>query len=212
MENHFYKSTGWSLAIGSILAIVTMLLHPAGGEILDIITEAKPMQIAHTIAICCLPFMLFGFYGLTNLLSEKRKLGVLAFTIIAFGLIAAMLAALLNGLVLPQFLSQNKTSLENNEALLYLIMNYGFAINKALDYVFIVALAAGITLYSMLMITKASFFKLLGYFGLVLFFLSIVGLASNFAFTGLLGFRIFVFSMAGWIFLAGIGLISISRQ
>ena len=211
METNFYKSTGLSLTIGSLLAITTMMLHPAGGGIEDIIHVAIPLKIAHSLAISCLPFILFGFYGLTQQLSEKWKLSTLALIIIAFGLFAAMLAALFNGLVLPSFLSQYSENVEQNRDTIQLIMNYGFAINKALDYVFIISLSVAITIYSFIIIWSKKLPRWIGYFGILILLFSVIGAVSNFAFISLIGFRIFVFSIAAWILFSGIALIRFKK-
>lgn len=212
METDFYKSTGISLAVGSILAITTMMLHPPGGSIAHIIQITSQIRITHALAIFCLPFILFGFYGLTFKLSEKWKLATLAFIIIAFGLIAAMLAALFNGLTLPYFLDQYSENLEQNITTIKPIVNYGFAINKALDYVFIVSFCTAISVYSLLIINSNKLSKWIGYFGIVILIFAIIGATTNFVFTSLRGFRIFVFSIAGWILCSGILLTQSNKE
>ncbi len=212
MTPDFYKSTGISLTIGSFLAIATMFLHPSGGNIEHIIQIAAPIQITHALAIFCLPFILFGFYGLTHKLSGKWKLSTLAFIIIVFGHFAAMLAALFNGLALPYFLDQYSENLEQNITTLKLIVNYGFAINKALDYVFIVSFCSAISVYSLLTINSKKLPKWIGYFGIAILIFAIIGAATNFVFTSLTGFRIFIFSIAGWILCSGISLIQSNKK
>ncbi len=203
MDTSFNKSTGWSLIIGSALAIGTMALHPAGGNLEHIIQVSIPLKIAHTLAIFSLPFILFGFYGLKIALSGRWRLSVLAFIITSFGLIAAMLAALFNGLVLPSFLESyyNPTGSESTE--LRTVVNYGFVINKMLDYVFIVALCVSVFLNSVLMIIHHNSFKYLGYFGIFIFFMTVVSFTLGLEFTSLINFRIFVLSVAAWILFTG---------
>jgi len=212
METNFHKSTGLSLIIGSILAIATMALHPSGGNIKHIIEISTPIRITHSLAIFCLPFILFGFYGLTNKLLDKWRLSILAFIIIAFGLFAAMLAALFNGLALPYFLGQYSENLEQNISIIKPIVNYGFAVNKALDYVFIVSFCTAITMYSIIIIITKKLPKWIGYIGIAILIFAIIGAATNFVFTNLIGFRIFVFSIAGWILYSGIALIKSKKQ
>ncbi len=212
METNFYKSTGISLIVGSFLTIITMLLHPSGGDIEQLIKVSKSLQIAHSLAIFSLPFMLFGFYGLTHILSNKWRFSTLAFIIVAFGLFAAMLAALFNGLALPQFLTRYTKNITENTTVLYAIMNYGFTINKALDYVFIIGLCLAIVTYSLLIISSNKLPKWVGYFGIVVLTFLVIGLISNFTFTSLIGFRIFVFSIAGWILFCGGYLIKYSSD
>lgn len=207
MENNLHKSTGLSLIIGSFLATVTMVLHPAGGSMQRIIEISTLIQNTHILAICSLPFILFGFYGLTNRLSDKSQLSMLALIIIAFGLFAAMLAALFNGIILPNFLEHYAENLENNTATIAPIVKYGFVVNKALDYVFIASLSCAISIYSIIIIRLKKLPQPIGYIGLFIFLFSIVGVTTNFAFTSLIGFRVYVFSIAAWILYAGIALI-----
>lgn len=211
MINHFYKSTGLSLIIGSFLAIVTMALHPAGGNIQRIIEISTLVRNTHTLAICCLPFILFGFYGLTTKLKEKWQLSILAFIIIAFGLFAAMLAALFNGLILPNFLEHYSEDLEQNITTIKPIIKYGFVVNKALDYVFIISLSCAIAIYSFIIIRLKNLPKLIGYMGLSILLFSIIGATTNFPLTSVMGFRIYVFSIAAWVLYSGIALIRIKK-
>jgi len=207
MKNHFYKSTGISLLIGSFMIIVTMVLHPSGGSIDHIIEISKLITIIHALAILSLPFILFGFYGLTFRLLDKWKLTVLAFIIMVFGLIAAMFAALVNGLTIPYFLGQYADRIEQTEAVLKPIMSYSFAINKPLDYVFIIACLLAIAIYSAIIIRVKKFPVWVGYLGILLLVFAIIGATTGFVFTSLTGFRIVVFSLAGWILSAGVFLI-----
>ena len=211
METNFHKSTGLSLTIGSLLAITTMMLHPSGGNIGHIIKISAPLRITHALAIFCMPFILFGFYGLTYKLSDKWKLSTLAFIIIAFGLFAAMLAALFNGLVLPYFLGQYSENAEQNTSIVKSIVNYGYAINKSLDYVFIVSFCSAITIYSLVIIISKKLPKFIGYFGIAILTFAIIGATTNFVFTSLTGFRIFLFTIAGWTLYSGISLIKSNK-
>ncbi len=211
MKKQFYTTAGISLSTGSLLAITTMVLHPSGGTLEDVISQAPQMQIAHAIAIACIPFMLFGFYGLSDILLGQRKLSKLALISATLGLFSAMLAALFNGLILPNFLNEYSANLDENETVLNIIASYGFSINKALDYVFIVALIFGILIYSILIIKTQKISKYLGYFGLLILIFSIIGGLTGFTFTSLIGFRIFVFSVAVWILCSGILLIQSNK-
>jgi hypothetical protein len=211
METPFYKSAGASLSIGSTLAIIVMTLHPSGGSIDHIIQIEQLLIFTHALAICCLPFILFGFYGVSRMLLDKRRLSMLAFLVSAFGLIAAMLAALFNGLALPFFLSRYSDDLEQNMNHIEAILQYGFAINTALDYVFIVALCAAIALYSLLILSSQKLPKWMGYLGIVILILAIIGAATGFMFTSLAGFRIFVFCIAAWILSVGITLMRLKE-
>ncbi len=199
-----YKSTGISLISGALLIIATMILHPSGGSIEHIIKISKTIRVAHSLAIFSLPILLFGFYGLTMALLDKWKLAVLAFIIISFGLIAAMFAALFNGLTLPYFLNQYSERLEENIELLQPITNYSFAINIPLDYIFIVACCFAILVYAIIILLENKYPKWIGYLGVFITIFAITGGLTDFVFTSLTGFRIFTFSIAAWILSSGL--------
>jgi len=207
MEKHFHKSSGISLITGSLLIIATMGLHPTGGSIEYIIKITKSITATHSLAIFSLPLLFFGFYGLTNALLDKWKLAKLALIIMGFGLIAAMFAALINGLTLPYFLGKYENSIAENADMLKLIINYGFAINKPLDYIFIIATCLAITIYSLLIVSSNKLPKWIGYFGISLILFAIIGLLTGFVFSNLIGFQIFIFGIATWFLATGISLI-----
>ncbi|MCH2192711.1 hypothetical protein [Kordia sp.] len=207
MKNHFYRSTGISLISGALLIIFTMLLHPLGGSIERIISIYNIITTAHSLAIVSLPIVLFGFYGLSVCLLDTYRFSLLSFIIIAFGLIAAMFAALFNGLVLPYFLHQYSDRLTETMDILKPISNFSFAINLPLDYIFIIACCLSIFIYSMIILAKRIFPRWIGYLGIAIALFAIIGFVTAFVFTSLTGFRIFTFSIAFWILSSGVYLI-----
>jgi len=206
MEKHFYKSSGISLSLGSLLIIATMVLHPAGGSIEYLLKTSKSITATHALAIFSLPILFFGFYGLTHTLLDKYKLAKLALYIIGFGLIAALFAALINGLTLPYFLHASKNSIAENRDTLTLIIKYGFAINKPLDYIFIVATCVSVSIYSILIISSNKLPKWIGYLGISLIIFAAIGLLTGFVFTNLIGFQVFIFGISTWFLATGISL------
>lgn len=211
METKFHKSTGVSLLFGSVLAIVTMVLHPVGGNLEYLIKTAGPIKFAHGLAILCIPFILFGFYGLTIKLLDKWKFSMLAYILVVLSFVSALLAALFNGIILPSYLTEFADNLEQYEDTLELITHFSFAINKALDYVFIIGVCFSITLYSIIIIRTKKLNKWIGYFGILITLLFLYAAIANYAFTSLNGFRFFVFSIVSWIILAAIFLIKKSN-
>lgn len=203
MKQQAYQSTGLSLIIGAILVIATMVMHPSGGSMEHILRISKTITVTHALAIFCLPIILFGFYGLTYRLVDTRKISVLAFFILVFGLIAAMFAALINGLTLPYFLGQYADRLEEHREVLTPIVTYSFAMNTSLDYIFIVACCLSILLYSISILKTRKLPSWLGYFGLLFGVFVTIGALTGFVFTSLTGFRMVTFSIAGWILCAG---------
>jgi hypothetical protein len=206
MENTFTKASGTSLCLGSLLSLVTMLLHPSGGSIDHIIRIQQILIFSHALAIACLPLLGFGAWGLSALLQTKNRISTLSLFIFCFGLIAAMIAAAINGLILPQFLSDSMDS-PSDPLMLKTVVNYGHHINISLTNIFIFASSVSIVLWSIVITRSGLLPRWTGYFGLPLFGLEIICLFLNANFTDLYGFRIFVGGLATWIMIAGIQMV-----
>jgi len=202
MDTKLFKDAGLSLIIGSVLITITMILHPAGGDIPHLLRMKTFIITTHCMAIASIPLMVFGFWGLTRRLGSDNGLALLGFIIIVMGLLAAMCAAAVNGLALPFFLNhyQEGNSLETITP----ILNYSLSLNHAMDYIFIGACCISILLWSILIFSTANFKKWMAYYGFILVFSAIVALFLQVEFTSLTGFRLFIFGLVGWMVCAGV--------
>ncbi len=197
MENEFKRASGYSLLIGSVLATLTMMLHPSGGDIAHIVHLKSMLIQSHSIAIFCLPFIGFGFWGLSNLLQTKSKVSMLGFFIFCFGLVAAMIAATINGLTLPLFASDYSNATIDTSTI-KAIMVYGKYINISMTGIFIAATSISIALWSVIIIRTTQLTRWVGYFGLAIIAFGLLGVFSNFNFTNLFGFRMFILGLVSW--------------
>ena len=135
--------------------------------------------------------------------STNSKISMLGFIFVCFALVAGMIAASINGLILPMFVENYANEFEQNSNILKPILKYGSFFNQAMDYIMIIGLVIAITIWSVLIIIGVKFPKWIGYYGLTLFVVALVGLFLNFNFVNLFGFRIFIFSLVSWIVLTG---------
>lgn len=205
-EPELIRTSGICLIVGCLLAITTMVLHPVGGDIEHISKMKSALYFSHGLALLCIPFISFGFLGLTQLLMTKSKTALLAFIIFSFGLFAVMIGGCIDGLVLPKFVSNynaNADSIQTVEK----IIQYGFAINRSMIYIFIIATALSLGIWSALIIRNQQISKGLGYLGLVVLAIGILGVGFKFNFTNLFGFRTFVFLIVSWKIAVGIAMI-----
>jgi hypothetical protein len=200
MEKEFKNLAGISLAVGAFLMVVTMLLHPAGGTVEHLLKMKSILMVSHGLAIMSMPFTLFGFWGLSNVLSSKSKISFLAFCIACFALFAAMIAGTINGLTLPLFIS-SITNEGIDPVTIKSILKYGSNINIAMDYIFMSGLALSILIWSALIIKQIQSLQWIGYFGFAIITIGIVSFTNGFNLVGLFGFRIVVFAIVGWIVL-----------
>lgn len=203
MNDQLSRHTGISLNVGSILITVTMVLHPAGGGIEHLLQISTLLIVTHSLAIFSIPFLLFGFWGLTKKLNSDNAISMIAFITISMGVFAGMLAAAINGLALPiflnQFADQSNMTLESIE----LILQYGLSLNRAMTYIFIGACCLSIILWGILIVRSSLFPKWSGYLGMLLSVSAITTGISGFVLTNLIGFRIFIFGLVLWILMIG---------
>ncbi len=202
METEFKKFSGISLIVGSILMVATMVLHPSGGSIEHILKTKTTIIVSHSLAIFSLPFIGFGFWGLSTALLTKSRISFLSFIISCFGLFAAMIAATINGLTLPLFLTQIvPQNIDLN--IIKAVSGYGREINIPMDYILLLAFGLSISIWSVLIIQSKKFPKWIGYYGIFLILFSILAIYNKYNFIGLFGFRIVIFGIVSWIIAVG---------
>lgn len=203
MEYSFRKTSALCLLIGSLLATITMVIHPSGGSMEKINQMRTAIVFSHSLAIFCMPFIGFGAWGLSVLLQTPSRIAMLPFFVFVTGLIAAMIAGSVNGLVLPYFVGRYYES-GVDEAVLKAIIGYGRYINAAMDYIFIAATTFAIGMWSVIIILTAKLPKWIGYYGILIIIAGVVGVFMKFNFISVSGFRIFIFSLVSWLILVGV--------
>jgi small-conductance mechanosensitive channel len=213
MEQSFQRQAGLMLILGSFLLVVTMILHPTGDSMEQILKIRKVIISAHVLAIFSMPFVAFGFYGLAQALLSPRKTSLLAFFFAVMSILAGMIAGAVNGLATPFFVMRNADRLNENRPALEAAIRYGFSLNWAMDYIFIGCVLFAIGIWSVQMVSRRGPFPAwLGYFGLLLLAASAFGVISGFNFINLFGFRVFIFSLVGWIGAAGVLMMRSSQE
>lgn len=208
MNNTDRRHAGLFLLTGSILMVITMILHPVGGGGFErLIANSTFAIVSHSIAILSVPISILGFYGLYRFLGPELLMSKLAFAFIAAGLMAAAMAATLNGLAQPLFaLRYQDASDEAIEALLP-IFNYNMALNHAFDYILIAGMLLSVFLWSLVILKGGKMNRAIGWLGLILVGSATVLIAIGFYFLDLYGFRIFIFGWVLWIVWIAIGLV-----
>lgn len=203
MTKRFNKIASLCLMIGCLMLVATMVLHPSGGNAKEILHIYNLAVGTHSLAIASLPFLVFGFLGLSQSLLSPSKLSIFAFIVICFSFMAGVMAAAMNGLVLPFFVKSNIDNFEQHQDILSPIVSYGLKINLVMDYILIVGLLAAISGYSFLIVKYHKNLNWIGYLGFSLLPIAILAAFLNFNFTSVSGFRLFVFVIVTWIFSAG---------
>lgn len=180
-----------------------MVLHPAGGSVEHLIRISNVIIITHAIAILSLPFGWLGFLGFTRVLGTGRFEVLLAFAMVSLGLVAVMIAAATNGLILPIFLQHYKDASPETITSIKSIFHYGFAINQAFDYIYTFAFSLGILCWSIAILRTKLFNAWLGWLGITISIGAVIVFLSGILIQDLSGFRLFVTAIIIWGALVG---------
>ncbi|MEM7297205.1 MAG: hypothetical protein AAF391_02940 [Bacteroidota bacterium] len=205
MKSTELKTQSISLVIGCFLMIVTMVLHPVGGNFEHLVSIFTVGVVSHAIAILSIPFVTYGFWGLTEKISTP--IAKLSFVFMAFGLMAVMLAGTVNGIVLMNFVQSYADASQETIASLKPIFRLLFDLNHAFDFIFIGAVYISTLLWSISIIKTKILPISLGWFGTILSLAGIVASTAGFVFVDVTGFRIFIFSWVAWVIWCGIAMI-----
>ena len=203
MNYSFERKAGIALIVFALLLVCTIILHPSGGSLEHLLNISRLIVITHTIAIFSLPIGGIGFWGLSRKIGRDHFGSMLAFAMMLLGLIAALLAAATNGLVIPIYLQHYKDASPQTISTITPILQYGFAVNHAFDYVYTVAFSVAILCWSIAILMTKKLPVWIGWFGIVLSLLTAVVFLSGTAVNNVHGLRIFVTGTVVWILLMG---------
>ena len=205
MQQTQEKNAGRCLILFTILMLFTMVLHPAGGDFEYLLKTKRLIILTHVIALLSLPFAYSGFWGLTKKIGTANFFSISSFSFIVFGLIAVMIAATANGLVLPIFIQRYSDASADTISSLKPLLRYNFSVNNAFDYIYTGAFCISMLFNSIAILQTKKLHRWLAYLGIV--FSVAAALIVVFASPhNLHVFRMFVLSIVVWIFLAGIAL------
>jgi len=198
------RQSAIALLVGSIAWIVTMALHPTGGSFEKIVRISSVIVGTHSLALATIPLMLFGFLGLTARLGTDRGLPLAAIITYAFGSVAAMCAAVINGLALPAFAQRFAAADPASLDVAHLVVAYGSMMNAGFARVFMAATAVAVVLWSISILTTRALPRWIGAVGLAAGLGGLVLLLSGTIGVHVHDFGLFVFGYAAWTILVGV--------
>lgn len=124
-------------------------------------------------------------------------LPVIAYAVLFIGHMAGAMAAIINGIVLPIFLTKEPIANASSNGW-GVVLTYNNAINESFDYLFVSAVCISTLLWSVTLVQKKGIEKFAGILGLCLSIPTIVLFITGFAFLSLHGFRIFLAGNTIW--------------
>jgi hypothetical protein len=190
-----------SLVIATVLAVFTMVLHPMGGSFEHIQKISAVIMVTHALAILSVPFWILGFWGLTKQLEDDSFISLAAFIVMSVGMFAVVLAAAINGLALPLFVSHYQDATPETINAIKPVLVYNTSLNHAFDLVYTGASCLAVLFWSIAILKTRRLPVWLAWFGIILSLVAVVPMNGGFFITGLTGFRIFVLGFAVWTIL-----------
>lgn len=187
--------------------VLTMILHPVGGDLPHLVKMQKIIIISHSLALLSIPFSFIGFLGLTRRIGTENFFSLTALSILSFGLVAAMGAAATNGLALPFFVKDYQDASPEMFATVNAIVRYNFSLNQAFGFILLGAMFLAILFWSVAMLSTKAFTPWIAYFGVILTLTGGLLLLAGYDFVSLPGFRVFVLSSVVWIVFVGFQMI-----
>ena len=203
MKQNVQSDAGLALIIGSLLMIATMVLHPVGGDFNQLLKIATIGVISHSLAILSVPFVTYGFFGLSLRLKDASFLSFTGFSILFFSMVAVLIAAATNGLILTDFVRSYEGASEETIASLAPVFVFLRSLNHAFDYIFMGGLGLAMLFWSIAILRTKAMKSWLGFFGILLVIISLVLFSSGFELLHVAGFRIYIFGNAAWILITG---------
>ena len=203
----FAKNAGIALIVFTVLLLFTMVLHPAGSNVHGLISKAEMIIGVHGVALLSIPVGWVGFWGLSRRIGQNHFGSMFAFFVISAGLIAEMMAAAINGLVLPLYLQGYQEGTDDVLDSVQPILRYGFSINKAFDYIYTAAFSIAILIWSVIIVKTNTMSRWIGITGICISLIMIaVFFGGMMAANSLRGLRVFLGGVLVWIFVVGLDL------
>jgi hypothetical protein len=202
---------GVALVSGSLGAIITMIFHPTGHDLLgqpdEIARSNEMIAIAmHSLALFSAPLLFFGFLGFSRRLGLDHPLVSAAIVSYGFALLGGTCAAVINGLIAPVITRRILTADEATRPLLNLILMDNTLMNQAFDKIFIVSSSLAIVFWSARIMRFGRFARIVAALGCIIGLASILGLLSGHLRLNAHGFGLLIFGQMIWTILIAISL------
>lgn len=206
MTSSVERNAGVALIVFTLLILFTMILHPAGGNVQQILRVAPMILVSHSVAILSLPFGAIGFWGLTKRLGTGNFFSISAFSMAILALVGALLAATTNGLILPIFIFHYKDASPEIIDGLKTVLTYGHSVNTAFDYIYTAAFCLAILGWSITGLTTKRLSRRLAIWGIVIAPLGLLLAIAGPSPATLHGLYLFAAGLISWTIIAGVGL------
>jgi hypothetical protein len=145
------KKGGIALIAASLGGIITMGLHPTARDLFAP-ERLAPMTLllvgVHALAVVSLPVFFLGALALSRRLAAPDRLALAALVVFGFALAAVLVAAVVDGFVVPGLAREIMTTAPPESDGWRIALYYNGLLNQAFARVFLVASSTSVVLWS----------------------------------------------------------------
>lgn len=191
-----------AVILGSLAGLVTMSLHPTGGEIAANIAgggHGTLNRIVHSLALLAQPLILMGTLALTLRFTAQRALAVAAYIVFAWASVAIMMATTASGFIATGLLEAGVNQQGTARDVVNNALHYTGLLNHAFAKVYIAFSSLAIVLWSVAMIRESDFSRGLAVYGIISGTGFLVGILSGHLGVTMHGFGSVVLGQAIWL-------------
>jgi hypothetical protein len=164
------KKGGIALIAASLGGILTMALHPT---VRDLFAPDKlaPMAIllvgVHALSVVSMPVLFLGGLALSRRLASPDRLALVALVVYGFALAAVLVAAVVDGFVVPSLAREIMTTAPPETEGWRIALYYNGFLNQAFARVFLVASSTSIALWSVSILRSRTLAPSVAIYGLL---------------------------------------------
>lgn len=173
------------IALASLLSVLFMAIHPSvqaptlAEAIPEMVREAAVNRTVHSILIALIVLMAVGFTGFAHDLNLRRPATVAGLVAFVFGAVMESGAAVVNGLAVTSFTSKLAQAGPEHFEAARPVLNFAFALNQGLAQTGVMAFAAAMICWSIALMHKSGFARIVGAFGILAGLIESTGLISG---------------------------------
>lgn len=197
------SASGFALLFGSVGFLITMALHPTSGSLEGLVRERAVGVASHVLGLAMIPVLFFGFLGVTQRLQAAAVLAPAALVTYGFGSVAAMCAAVLNGLAAPAFATRMASEAALHETA-RVVLAYSLQLNAAFAKVFMVAVCAALLMWALAVVRTRGLPAWVGGLAGILGGVGLIAVVGGYLGTGVHEFGLFVMGFAAWTISLGV--------
>jgi hypothetical protein len=191
-----------ALAAGSVAVLVTMGLHPTGGEVLQRAASGGTnalVRSVHGLAILAVPFLGCGMGWVSWRLRERPMLSSLGAASYVLALLAVVIAAVASGFIAPGIAEWSVGADADEQAMRLLFFRYTGRVNQAFALVYVLMSAVAMACWSAAMMRSAYFPRGLAWLGVAIAITLASGIVTGRLSLGVHGFGGVVLAQTVWV-------------